>query len=178
MSLWLFGLGLDSVRLFIINADIVVLSFTHDLCVIIRRVVRRHLAFEALQLVQLDRVMQGLHLTGDSCHRLLARPAIPEHHRLHHLIDHVSHGQSVLRGVRQGVTQVGTATRCNMFSALSPPAGVGARQILPLQLHRPLMRNSIVSSAGCSEPMRHRPSGIIDLGEHVPHGVASGGLSL
>lgn len=47
--------------------------------------------------------MQGLHLTGDSCHRLLARPAIPQLHRLHRLIDHVSHGHSALRGVKQGV---------------------------------------------------------------------------
>ena len=38
---------------------------------------------QTLQMVQSEMVMQGLHLTGDSCHRLLARPAIPKLHRLH-----------------------------------------------------------------------------------------------
>ena len=57
-----------------------------------------------------------------------------------------------------------------MFSALSPPAGVGARQFLPLQVHRPLMRNSIVSPAGCSETVRHCRSDIIELDGHIPHG--------
>ena len=48
--------------------------------------------------------MQGLRLTENTCHRHIARPAIPElPHHLHRLTDYVRHGQSVLKGVQQGV---------------------------------------------------------------------------
>ena len=95
--------GSRSVRLFITNADIVVLSFTRDLCVIVHCVVKRHFAFRGTITGSI-----GYGHAGCTFHRRqlsppTARAAIPELHRLRRLIDQVIHGHGVLRGVKQDV---------------------------------------------------------------------------
>ena len=123
--------------------------------------------------------MQGLHSTGDSCHRRLAHPAIPELHRLHRLINHVFLGHSVLRGVKQGVHP-----GWNSHPVVTCPQPCLLRReweygnSCPCSCIDRLCGTQLYSLQVVQGPrVIVRPVSLTWVG-HVPHGAGSGGLSL